>query len=69
MDTWLKSFTAAAMLSVLSACQVSPTIRSQTEPQANFAACKTYGYFAKLGTDQNGHTSITSVYIEQAVDR
>jgi hypothetical protein len=53
----------------LGACQTVPTIRTQTAPGANLAQYHTYNYFEKLATDKRGYTTITTRYLQNAVDR
>jgi hypothetical protein len=53
----------------LGGCQTTPTIRTQTAPDANLAQSHTYGYVEKLATDKYGYTSITTRDIQEAVDR
>lgn len=60
---------AVLALAALAACETAPEIRTQTAPNANVAAYRTYGYVASPGTDRGGYTSINTRYIEAAVDR
>lgn len=59
----------ACTAAILSACQSTPKISSQTAPQANLAQYHTYGFMEKLGTDPAAYTSITTQLMKDAVSR
>ena len=55
---------------VLTACASGPKIFINQNPEANFAAYKTYNYQESLGTDErSGYRSILSNYLIGATDR
>jgi Domain of unknown function (DUF4136) len=64
MSSWILGAALA-----LSACETVPTVRVDSAPGANLAQYHTYDYFDKLATDKRGYTTITTRYIEDAVDR
>jgi hypothetical protein len=57
-----------AMLAVLAACAVGPEIRVQSVPQLDLGRYMTYNYVAHPGTDRGDYRSITTRYLETAVD-
>ncbi len=61
---------AVALLAAgLTACASAPKIRSDYDRSADFSQYKTYGYFAQLGTDRGGYTSLLTRELRTAVDR
>ncbi|HEY2591821.1 MAG TPA: DUF4136 domain-containing protein, partial [Steroidobacteraceae bacterium] len=59
----------AAMLAMLSACAVGPEIRTQSAPELDLSRYATYDYVARAGTDRGNYRSITTRYLQEAVDR
>jgi hypothetical protein len=60
---------AAAMLAMLAACEVAPTIRTQAAPELDLGRYATYNYVARAGTDRGNYRSLTTRYLQEAVDR
>ena len=60
---------ATAMLVALAACETGPEIHTQIAPGLDLARFATYGYVANLGTDRGNYRSITTRYLQEAVDR
>lgn len=54
----------AAALVLLSACQTSPEVRTNTDPYVNLSGYRTYGFEAQPGTDRG-----VSSYFEAAISR
>jgi hypothetical protein len=50
-------------------CASGPSIFVNTDPAANFAAYRTYGFVAPLGTDRPGYSSMLSQYLRTATAR
>ncbi len=59
----------AGMTALLAGCASGPTIRSNTDPQANLSSYRTYGFVAPLGTDRAGYSTIVSEQLKAAVRR
>ena len=60
---------AAALLTVLAACQTHPQVRSQSAPNLDLTRYTTYGFMEKPSTDTAGYTTLTTRYLEEAVSR
>ena len=54
---------------LLAACESGPTIRSQTDPGANFSAYQTYGFFDEMPGQQALYPSFVDQYIKEAATR
>lgn len=63
------ALTAAAMLAALAACVAAPEIRTQATPGLDLGRYTTYNYVGHPGTDRGNYRSITTRYLEEAVDR
>lgn len=50
-------------------CASGPSIYVDTDPMANFATYRTYGFVAPLGTDGPGYSSVLSQYLRIAAAR
>jgi hypothetical protein len=63
--------TAAVALAaaLLVACATGPEIRRDTNPAADFASYKTFGYFSPLATDRVGYESVFTGRLKQATRR
>jgi Domain of unknown function (DUF4136) len=61
--------TVTAMLALLAACEVAPEIRTQSAPELDLGRYATYNYVARAGTDRGNYRSITTRYLQEAVDR
>ncbi|MGH8218998.1 MAG: DUF4136 domain-containing protein [Steroidobacteraceae bacterium] len=59
---------AAAMLAVLAACATVPQIRTQSAPELDLGRYTTYSFVEHPGTDRGNYRSITTRYLEAAVD-
>ena len=53
----------------LTACASGPEIRHDTNPSANFAGYKTFGYFSPLATDTAGYESVFTARLKAATRR
>lgn len=53
----------------LTACESGPTIRSQTDPGADFSAYQTYGFFDEMPGQQKLYPSFVDQYIKEAIIR
>lgn len=60
---------AAAILVALAACVTAPEVRTQAAPGLDLGSYTTYNYVQHPGTDRGNYRSITTRYLEQAVDR
>lgn len=60
---------AATLLLAAAACSSGPTVRAVSDPQANFASYRTFGFASPLGTDRNGYRSIVSEALKAAARR
>jgi hypothetical protein len=56
-------------VAVLAACATGPEIRSDTNPTANFASYRTFGYFTPLATDRAGYESVFTSRLKEATRR
>jgi hypothetical protein len=68
------AFLRAGVLSLvalvaLSGCESGPEIRRDTNPTANFAAYKTFGYFSELATDRAGYETVFTSRLKEATRR
>jgi Domain of unknown function (DUF4136) len=60
---------AAVAATLLAACASGPEIRQDTNPQANFSAYKTFGFFSPLATDKAGYESVFTARLKDATRR
>ena len=58
-----------AALSMLTACESGPTIRSNVDPAANLSSFKTYMFAAKTGTDRPEYATPITSYFKEAIRR
>ena len=58
-----------AILVVLAACATGPQIRTQSVPELDLSRYSTYNYVGRPGTDRGNYRSITTRYLQTAVDR
>jgi hypothetical protein len=56
-------------LALLAACASAPKVRSNTDPQANLAAYRTFGFVEPFGSDRAGYSTIVSGQLKTAVRR
>lgn len=56
----------AVAVVTLAACASGPEIRRDTNPSANFAAYKTFGFFSPLATDKAGYETVFTGRLKQA---
>jgi hypothetical protein len=54
---------------LLAACATGPEIRRDTNPSANFAEFKTFGYFSPLATDSAGYETVFTARLKEATRR
>lgn len=54
---------------LLVACATGPEIRRDTNPSANFAEFKTFGYFSPLATDNAGYETVFTARLKEATRR
>lgn len=57
------------VVAVVAACASGPNIRSNTDPQANLSAYRTFGFVEPLGTDRAGYSTFVSQQLKTAVRR
>jgi hypothetical protein len=57
------------LLLALGACTTAPTIESNYDHSANFAAYRTFGYFTPLGTDKAGYATLVTQTLKDATRR
>lgn len=60
---------AATLLGLLAACATGPEIRVQSTPDLDLSRYATYNFVTHPGTDRGNYRSITTRYLEEAVDR
>ena len=65
-STWAMVISAVTMLA---ACASGPTIRSDTNPSAQFGSYRTFGFFSQLATDKAGYESLFTSRMKQATRR
>ncbi|MGH8203127.1 MAG: DUF4136 domain-containing protein [Steroidobacteraceae bacterium] len=58
-----------AALTMLTACESGPTIRSNVDPSANLSSYKTYMFAAKTGTDRPEYATPITSYFKEAIRR
>lgn len=58
-----------ALLAVLAGCEVAPEIRTQSAPELDLSRYATYNYVARPGTDRGNYRSMTTRYLQEAIDR
>jgi hypothetical protein len=58
-----------ASAALVTACATGPEIRQDTNPAAEFARYKTFGYFAPLATDRAGYESVLTSRLKAATRR
>jgi len=56
----------AAAVTLVAACTSGPEIRHETNPTANFAGYKTFGFFSPLSTDRAGYQSVFTSRLKEA---
>jgi len=59
----------AVVISLLSACASEPQIAAITDPGANLASYKTYGFVAQPGTNRGGNSTPLPSYFESSISR
>jgi hypothetical protein len=69
VEKLMRRVLAAAALVLLAACTSGPRIRSDYDRSANFAAYRTYGFAAELGTDRAGYSTLVTGHFRRAVSR
>ncbi|HUN27150.1 MAG TPA: DUF4136 domain-containing protein [Steroidobacteraceae bacterium] len=66
----IRNALAASLLGALvCGCATWPQVRTMSEPGLNLAAYNTYDYVPNPGTNRGGYRSLTTRYLEDAVDR
>lgn len=58
----------AMAVALLAACVSKPTIRSNVDPQADFAKFQTYGFFDEVTGRASAYDSFATRYIKTAID-
>jgi len=58
----------AIAVALLAACVSKPTIRSNVDPQADFAKYQTYGFFDEVTGRASAYDSFATRYIKNAID-
>lgn len=58
----------AIVVALLAACASKPTIRSNVDPQADFAKFQTYGFFDEVTGRASAYDSFATRYIKNAID-
>ncbi|WP_416907424.1 MAG: DUF4136 domain-containing protein [Polymorphobacter sp.] len=53
----------------LAGCASGPSVRSMSDPQANFASYQTFGFADPLGTDRSGYRSVVSEALKTSTRR
>ena len=66
MSSFIRFLTAVMLAGLLSACGNSPVIRSDYDPQADFASYRTFAFMDPLGTNQAGYTTILTERLKRA---
>jgi hypothetical protein len=59
----------AVAVAALAACASGPEIRHDTNPAANFAAYKTFGFFSPLATDKAGYETVFTGRLKESTRR
>ncbi len=54
---------------LLGACASGPTYRTDYDPSVDFSSYETYGFFAPLGTDRAGYSTLITQHFKAAVRR
>ena len=54
---------------ILTACASGPEIRRDTNPAANFAGYKTFGFYSPLATDNAGYETVFTARLKSATRR
>jgi len=65
----LRNGLLAVAVALLAACATGPEIRRDSNPAANFASYKTFGYFSPLATDRAGYESVLTSRLKEATRR
>ena len=60
---------ALAMAVSLAGCATGPSVQVMSDPQANFASYRTFGFAQPLGTDRNGYQSQVSTALMASARR
>jgi hypothetical protein len=68
MGKMLAAALASGML-LLAGCASGPDVRAVSDPSANFAQFRTFGFAEPLGTDRAGYQSIVSQQLKSATTR
>ena len=61
------SIIIALSVCVIASCATGPKVDSLYDPNANFAAFKTYNFVQAAGKDKNNYTSILSKYLKNEI--
>lgn len=54
---------------VLAACSTLPAVRTEYDPQIDFAQYRTFGFIKPLGTDRSGYETLVSQNLKSAARR
>ena len=65
-STWIRRATLALAAGALLGCASGPEIQRDTNPTANFASFKTFGFFSPLATDRVGYESVLTARLKEA---
>lgn len=65
----LSRWGALCLLLAVAACASAPTIESNYDHSANFAAYRTFGFFSPLGTDKAGYATLVTQTLKDATRR
>jgi uncharacterized protein DUF4136 len=68
-DWVIRSSTLVLAVVTLAACESTPTVRSNTDPSANFSSYRTYTFVSQPGTNRGGYSTPLTTYFETAVAR
>jgi hypothetical protein len=64
-----RSLLLLACVTLLSACESGPKVRSDFDRSANFTAYHTYGFVSPMGTDRQGNGTLLSGHFKTAISR
>ena len=62
----LQNFCLLPLLAILIGCASGPSIRSDIDPQADFAQYRSFAFSNPLGTDKAGYTTILTDRLKAA---
>jgi hypothetical protein len=65
----LRTGALVAAIFLLAACASGPEIRHDTNPSANFAGYRTFGFFSPLATDKAGYETVFTGRLKDATRR